>query len=154
EGAATYEEVAEHWREMDEDRRRRARLISLPMTDLRENATMVNALQRRADVIVQKSLAEGFGLTVSEAMWKGRPVVGSRVGGIQDQVLDGETGILVDDPHDLAAFARAIESIAADPHRCAEMGGAGHDRIRDNYLAAHRLREYMALVSALIGRPA
>jgi len=154
EGAAVYEEVAEHWRGMSEDRRRRARLISLPMTDPHENATMVNALQRQADVIVQKSLAEGFGLTVAEAMWKSRPVVGSRVGGIQDQVADGETGILVDDPHDLAGFARAIESIAADPSRCAELGRAGRERIRDNYLAADRLREYMALVSAMIGRPA
>jgi trehalose synthase len=154
EGAAVYEEVAGYWRGMSEDRRRRARLISLPMTDSRENATMVNALQRQAGVVVQKSLAEGFGLTVAEAMWKARPVVGSRVGGIQDQVADGETGILVDDPRDLAGFARAIESIAADPDRCTQMGGAGRERIRDNYLAADRLREYMALVSAMLDRPA
>ena len=66
------------------------------MDDADENAVIVNALQRRADVVVQKSLAEGFGLTVAEAMWKGRPVVATRVGGIQDQIEDGTTGCLVD----------------------------------------------------------
>ena len=150
EGAAVYEEVAEHWRGMSEERRRCAHLISLPMDDLAENATMVNALQRRSDLIVQKSLAEGFGLTVAEAMWKAKPVIASRVGGIQDQVVDRRTGILVDDPHDLPAFARAIEELAADPERCAAMGEAGRKHVRDHYLAVERLREYVELVSALI----
>jgi trehalose synthase len=120
------------------------------MDDLAANARMVNALQRRADLIVQKSLAEGFGLTVAEAMWKARPVVASRVGGIQDQVEDGRTGTLVDDPRDLPALARAIESILGDPSRCEEMGRAGKERIRDNYLAVDRLREYVGLVETLI----
>ena len=150
EGAAVYEAVAEHRRGMSPDRRARTRLISLPMEDLRENARMVNALQRRADLVVQKSLAEGFGLTVAEAMWKARPLVASRVGGIQDQVLDGETGILVDDPRNLAAFARAIEEIASAPDRAAEMGRAGRERVRDNYLAVDRLREYVELVRGLV----
>jgi len=150
EGAAVYEEVAEQWRGMDAERRGRARLISLPMENLRENALMVNALQRRADVIVQKSLAEGFGLTVAEAMWKARPLVASRVGGIQDQVVDGETGLLVDDPRDLPGFARAIEAIVGDRDRCSAMGRAGRERIRDNYLAVDRLREYVDLLRDLI----
>jgi trehalose synthase len=150
EGAAVYEEVAEHWRLMSAERRRCAHLISLPMDDLAENATMVNALQRRSNLIVQKSLAEGFGLTVAEAMWKAKPVIASRVGGIQDQVVDRRTGILVDDPHDLSAFARAIEELAADPERCASMGEAGRKHVRDHYLAVERLREYVDLVSALI----
>ena len=70
----------------------RVHLVALPMADVEENAAIVNALQRHADVVVQKSLAEGFGLTVAEAMWKARPVVASRIGGIQDQIVDGETG--------------------------------------------------------------
>ena len=65
-----------------------------------ENAAIVNALQRRADVVVQKSIAEGFGLTVAEGMWKARPLVASRIGGIQDQIVDGESGVLLDDPLD------------------------------------------------------
>jgi trehalose synthase len=150
EGAAVYEEVAEHWRGMSDACRARSHLVSLPMGDLRQNATMVNALQRRSQVIVQKSLAEGFGLTVAEAMWKTRPVVASRVGGIQDQVIDGETGILVEDPRDLAGFARAIEAVLGDPERRARMGEAGRERIRDTYLAVDRLREYVDLLATLI----
>jgi len=150
EGAAVYEEVVAHWRGMGEACRARSHLVSLPMDDLARNARMVNALQRRADLIVQKSLAEGFGLTVAEAMWKARPVVASRVGGIQDQVEDGRTGALVDDPRDLPAFARAIESILGDRGRCEEMGRAGKERVRDRYLAVDRLREYVGLVETLI----
>jgi trehalose synthase len=149
EGAAVYEEVVEHWRGMGDACRARAHLVSLPMADLRRNATMVNALQRRAQVIAQKSLAEGFGLTVAEAMWKARPVVASRVGGIQDQMVDGSTGILVDDPRDLAAFAAALETILADSDRRTVMGEAGRERVRDNYLAIDRLREYVELLASL-----
>ncbi|HWO84001.1 MAG TPA: glycosyltransferase [Solirubrobacterales bacterium] len=150
EGAAVYEEVAERWRGMGDDARSRCHLISLPMDDLRRNATMVNALQRRSHLIVQKSLAEGFGLTVAEAMWKARPVVASRVGGIQDQVEDGATGVLVDDPRDLPGFGRAIEAVLGDGGRCAEMGEAGRERIRNNYLAVDRLREYVDLLASLL----
>jgi trehalose synthase len=150
EGAAVYGEVAERWRGMSDACRARSHLVSLPMQDLRENATMVNALQRRSHLIVQKSLAEGFGLTVAEAMWKARPVVASRVGGIQDQVADGHTGVLVEDPRDLPGFARAIESVLADRDRCSAMGEAGRERVRGNYLAVDRLREYVGLLTTLL----
>jgi Glycosyl transferases group 1 len=75
--------------------------------------TMVNALQRHATVIAQKSLAEGFGLTVSEGMWKGRPVIGSAVGGIIDQIAEG-TGLLLPDPADLQAFGKAVRLLLGD----------------------------------------
>jgi trehalose synthase len=150
EGAAVYEEVAEIWRALPDDVRRHAHLVSLPMHDIEENGAMVNAIQRRADVVLQKSLAEGFGLTVAEAMWKRRPVVGSRVGGIQDQIEDGTTGLLIDDPHDLAACAAAIKTLLADPHLAKQMGEAARQRVIDRYLAVHRLREYVELLAALI----
>ncbi|HKF82294.1 MAG TPA: glycosyltransferase [Solirubrobacterales bacterium] len=150
EGAAVYERVAARWRDLEDERRRRAHLFSLPMDDLTQNAAMVNALQRRSDLIVQKSLAEGFGLTVAEAMWKSKPVVASRVGGIQDQVIDGQTGVLIDDPRDLPAFAAAICALAADPSRAAELGAAGREHVRDSYLAIDRLREYVELLGALV----
>jgi trehalose synthase len=150
EGAAVYEEACKAWRGLEPKVRRRAHLVSLPMHDVEENGAMVNAIQRRADVVVQKSIAEGFGLTVAEAMWKRRPVVGSRVGGIQDQVVDGKTGYLVDDPHDLAACAKAIERILADPEGARAMGGAGRQRVIDRYLAVERLREYVDLLAALV----
>ncbi len=88
EGAMVFAETLAQWHSLPPTQRSRVVLTTLPMTDVDENAAMVNALQRHATVIVQKSLAEGFGLTVAEGMWKGRPVVGSAVGGIQDQMAD------------------------------------------------------------------
>ncbi len=149
EGTAVYGDVAEGWRRLPDPMRRRIHLVSLPMDDLDENAAMVNAIQRRADVIVQKSLAEGFGLTVAEAMWKRRPVVASRIGGIQDQI-DGDCGILVDDPRDLPAFAAAIDRLLADPALARGMGESGHRRVKENFLAIGRLREYVDLVGSLV----
>ena len=78
-------EVEAAWHELPRAVRRRVHLAMLPMEDAEENAIIVNALQGRADVVAQKSLAEGFGLTVAKAMWKGRPVVATTAGGIQDQ---------------------------------------------------------------------
>lgn len=153
EGKIVYGDVAESWRRMSPEPRRRAHLASLPMFDLDENGAMVNALQRRADVVVQKSIAEGFGLTVAEAMWKARPVVASGVGGIRDQVLDGETGFLVDDPGDYAAFAARITELLAEPERARRMGEAGRERVIEEFLAVRRLREYVVLVAELLGLP-
>jgi trehalose synthase len=150
EGAAVYGDIVESWRRMAPEARRRAHLVALPMYDVGENGAMVNAIQRGADVVIQKSIAEGFGLTVAEAMWKRRPVVGSCVGGIQDQIVDGETGFLVTDPHDLAACAEAVGKVLADPARAERMGEAGRQRVFDNYLAIFRLREYGELVGGLI----
>src|SRR3712207_5929527 len=98
------------------------------MDDAAENAAMVNALQRYADVVVQKSLAEGFGLTVAEAMWKARPVVASRIGGIQDQIADGVTGVLIGDPKDLSEYGAAVAKLLKDEDRAAKMGKAAHLR--------------------------
>ena len=107
-GPAVFAEVTTAWRALPHERRRRVQIAALPMADPVENAAIVNALQRHAAVVVQKSLAEGFGLTVTEAMWKGRPVVASAVGGIGDQIEDGRDGILLSDPRDLDAFAGAL----------------------------------------------
>jgi trehalose synthase len=121
------------------------------MDDREENAAMVNAIQRRADVVVQKSIAEGFGLTVAEAMWKGRPVVASRIGGIQDQIVDGESGLLLDDPRDLAAFAAATASLIDDPARAEDMGRKARERVRERYLATRPLVDYLRLLDGLLG---
>ena len=150
EGLAVYGHVAESWRALPSDVRARVHLASLPMEDLDENAAMVNAIQRRADVIVQKSLAEGFGLTVAEAMWKGKPVVASRVGGIQDQIVDGESGVLIADPRDLEAFGAAIRRVLDDPAEAARLGVGARARVKDRFLAIGRLREYVTLIDSLI----
>jgi trehalose synthase len=116
------------------------------MEDLDENAIMVNALQRHAAVVVQKSLAEGFGLTVAEAMWKARPVIASRVGGIRDQIIDGQTGVLLDDPHDLAAFGAAITALLDDAPRAERIGREARERVRGRFLNARTLLDYLAVI--------
>jgi trehalose synthase len=110
---------------------------------------MVNALQRRADVIVQKSLAEGFGLTVAEAMWKARPVLASRVGGIQDQITHDQSGLLLDDPSDLGAFGRATTTLLEERERAARLGQEAHRRVRQDYLAPRRLIQELDLIQRL-----
>jgi trehalose synthase len=120
------------------------------MADPDEAAAIVNALQRRATVVVQKSLAEGFGLTVTEAMWKSRPVVASAVGGIRDQVTHGETGLLLDDPRDLDAFAASVDALLADPGRAESMGAAGHRRARDLFLGDRHLEQWAELFTAVV----
>jgi trehalose synthase len=146
EGEAVLEELREGWAALHPEVQQRVHIACLPMADIEENAAIVNALQRHADVIVQKSLAEGFGLTVAEAMWKGRPVVGSRVGGIQDQIDNGVSGRLVDDPADLAAVGDAVIDLLDDPERSRKLGSAAHQRVVDDYLAPRYLTSFLELV--------
>jgi trehalose synthase len=131
--------------------RDRVHLACLPMEDLEENAAMVNAIQRRADVIVQKSLAEGFGLTVAEAMWKARPVLASRVGGIQDQIRHGTSGLLLEDPSDLVGFGRAIRTLLTDRDQAQRLGVAAHRRVGQEYLAPRRLTQELDLIDRVAG---
>jgi trehalose synthase len=130
--------------------RDRIHLALIPGEDGDENAAIVNALQRWATVVVQKSLAEGFGLTVAEGMWKQRPVVASRIGGIQDQIVDGESGLLVDDPNDLAAFGDAVTSLLRDGDRAAAMGKAARERVRAEFLGPRHLLQYVELFERLL----
>ena len=119
------------------------------MDDLEENAAIVNALQRRANVVVQKSLAEGFGLTVAEAMWKARPVVASRIGGIQDQIIDGVSGILLDRPAALGAYGGAVRGLLENPERARAIGQEAQQRVRDEFLAVRSLIQYLDLIVRL-----
>jgi trehalose synthase len=153
EGAQVLEEAKELRESLDDDARRNVHLVCLPLDDAEENAVIVNALQRAADVVVQKSIAEGFGLTVAEAMWKGRPVVATAVGGIQDQVVDGETGVLLDDPRDLDAYGAAVRSLLEDPERAQRLGEAAQARVRDGFLGARSLIDYLNLISRLLAQP-
>jgi trehalose synthase len=149
EGADVLREVLAGREALPPDVRDRVHLLSLPMDDPEENAAIVNALQRRADVIAQKSLAEGFGLTVAEGMWKARPVIGTRVGGIQDQIVDGETGVLVD-PHDLDAFGAAAASLLGDPERAEALGRAARERVRDEFLGPRSMWQYLELFERVL----
>jgi trehalose synthase len=147
--AEVYEETAARWRALPHGVRRRVHLASLPTHDVDENAAIVNALQRHATVVVQKSRREGFGLTVAEAMWKKRAVVASAVGGLVDQVVRDETGLLVDDPDDHAAFANALSRLLTDPPLRERLGEAAHERVRERFLGLRSLLQYAALLDRL-----
>jgi trehalose synthase len=149
EANGTFEELVRTQERLGADERRRVHICSLPMDDVEENAAIVNALQRRADLVVQKSLAEGFGLTVAEAMWKGRPTLGSRVGGIQDQIEPGESGLLVD-PTDPADIGSAVESVLSDTAAAAKLGESGRRRVIENYLAPSYLTDQFALIRQVL----
>jgi trehalose synthase len=151
EGAEVFEEVAAIWETLPSSVRARIHLVLLPMADVDENAAIVNALQRHAAIIVQKSLREGFGLTVTEAMWKARPVIASAVGGIQDQIVDGVHGILLRDPTDLPAFARALRTLLADRALAAGLGTNARARVREEFLGLEHLLKYARLILELDG---
>jgi trehalose synthase len=114
-----------------------------------ENNFLVNMLQRIAAVVIQKSLREGFGLTVTEALWKGRPVVASNVGGIPLQIQDGESGFLVD-PRDNKGFAAAILQCLRNPEEAEQMGQKGREFVRQNFLITRLLSNYLELLSEMV----
>jgi len=100
-------------------------------------------------VIVQKSLQEGFGLTVTEAMWKRRPVIASAVGGIQDQIRDGVDGLLVKDPRDRGEFESLLRTALSNDGLARRLGEAAYERVRDHYLSVNALERWAELIRAL-----
>ncbi len=129
----------------------RVHLLRLPMVDARENALIVNALQRFASVVVQASREEGFGLTVSEAMWKGAPVVASAVGGIALQIRPGVDGFLVRDPADADELAGAMLTAMADAKRSDVMTREAHSRVRSHFLLPGQLASWLSELERLLG---
>ncbi|MFZ2016867.1 MAG: glycosyltransferase [Nocardioides sp.] len=150
EGAEVLFECVDVWKALPAQARQRVHLVSLPMDDVDENAHLVNALQRHATVVVQKSLVEGFGLTVTEPMWKNRPVVASAVGGIQDQILDGDSGLLLADPDDLDGFIGLVAAVLDDDDLAHRLGDAAAERVREQYLGDRHLIQYAQLFNALL----
>jgi trehalose synthase len=150
EAQQVWDETVEAWRRLPPVDRGRVHLALLPMDDPEENAIVVNALQRHAQVVVQKSLAEGFGLTVVEAMWKARPVIGSAVGGIVDQIDDGDSGVLLHDPHDLASFGSAVARLLDDPAERRRLGRNARRRAHERFLPDRHLLDYASLLERLV----
>ena len=114
------------------------RILLLPPFSDRD----INALQRVADVVLQKSLKEGFGLTVSEAMWKGKPVVGGAAGGIPLQIIHGVTGFLV---HSIEGAAFRIRQLLSDPAMGRAIGAAAKEYVRNNFLITRQMRDYLSV---------
>ncbi len=111
-----------------------------------EDHLLVNALQRASAVILQKSLREGFGLTVTEGLWKARPVIASRVGGIPLQIEDGRTGFLLD-PTDIDGFARRVRQVLENPDLGEELGRAAREHVRKHFLITRLLSDYLDMLN-------
>ena len=154
EAAEVLEECRDLWQQLPDPASSRVHLACVPMDDPDENAAIVNAIQRHASVIVQKSLAEGFGLTVAEALWKRKPVVASAVGGIVDQIEDGIHGLLLRDPTDLRAFGAAVESLLRDREHAEQLAENGRRRVVDEFLGDRHLEQYGLLFEQLRRAPA
>ena len=136
EGAKVLEEVkarSKHDKDMH--------ILLLPQDDI-----VVNALQRASDVIVQKSLKEGFGLTVAEALWKSKPVIASNVGGIPLQIKHKYSGLLC---HSIDGASFAIKQFLANPEYAKKLGQNGREHIKNNFLITRHIREYMLLFLSL-----
>jgi len=131
-----------HMWELTEEARAGDHSIHLLSNIQQVGAVQINAFQRAADIVVQKSLREGFGLTVSEGLWKGRPVVGGRAGGITLQIIEGDNGHLVDSVEDCAM--RCVE-LFENPLRADEMGTRGKEHVRRNFLSTRELEDWLRL---------
>ena len=149
EGAGILAACSALWAGLPDPVRRRCHLACIPMDDVDENAVIVNALQRHATVVVQKSLVEGFGLTVTEAMWKSRPVVATAVGGIRDQITDGKDGLLLPDPVDLPGLGQRLLLLLRDPAMRVQLGASAHERVRSAFLGDRHLIQYVDLFADL-----
>ena len=150
EGAAVFAECVDAWQALPRPVRDQVLLVLLPMDDIEENAAMVNAIQRHASVVIQKSLHEGFGLTVTEAMWKGRAIVASAVGGIQDQITNGKHGFIVDDPTDLEAFGKTLEAVLGDRALARRLGRNAQRRCLAHFLGPRHLTQYIDLFGTIL----
>ena len=116
------------------------------MTHRDENALMVNALQRCSDVVVQNSVQEGFGLTVTEAMWKATPVLGSNACGIRQQIQNGVDGLLLGDGKDPAAVARGLSEFLEAPERAEHLGRSARLRCHSEFLVLTQTERYLEVL--------
>jgi len=145
ESVQVYDDVVAEWRRLSHAERKRVHLASLPMADVEENAAIANALQRHASVVVQKSLQEGFGLTVTEAMWKGAAVVGSDVGGIRHQIEDGDSGFLV---NGVEETAKRIVQLIQDPSLGSRLGEQARQVVTQRFLMTRLMEDWLDLISS------
>lgn len=147
EGMEVFEELCQLWLDLTPELQREIAILVLPMEDRRINALLVNALQQCSTIVVQNSLREGFGLTVTEAMWKGIPVLGSKAVGIREQVRDGIDGRLVSDPEDPDEIASTLNEMLADPVQRAAWGRNAQRRVADRFLIFSQLDRWIQMLA-------
>lgn len=138
EGSGTYNKVLEKTEDMKD--------VTV-LLNVENNDLVVNALQRRSQVVLQKSLREGFALTVSEALWKGTPVVGGNVGGIPNQIVEDKNGFLVADAEECAA---KVKLLLRDKEKRKRMGEFGREYVRENFLISRHLLDHIKLCKRIL----
>ena len=147
EARETLRDLAGAFRALEPREQSDVAIFALPLHSVKENALMVNALQRCATVVVQNSLREGFGLTVTEAMWKSVPVLGTHAWGLRQQIRDGLDGRLVADPTDPEEIARVLDEMLADPVQRSRWGQSGQRRVYDSYLVLGQVRQWLRVLA-------
>jgi trehalose synthase len=149
-GVAVLEGIRSATAKLPDELRDRIHLVCTRSNDLEGTAFIINALQRRADIITQKSIKEGFGLTISEGMLKGKPVVAPGVGAIGEQVIDGRTGLLVADPCNLQGFGLAVRRLLDEPGLGEQLSAGAVEHCTRHFLIDRQLAEYARFYAHLI----
>jgi trehalose synthase len=150
EGGAVLEELRRAYTALEPDVQQDIALVALPMADASQNALLVNALQRVSTVVAQNSLREGFGLTITEAMWKAVPVLTNSLAcGPRQQVRDGVDGRMIADPEDAAQIGAAIRAMLRDTEQLARWGLAAQRQVHDHFLIYAQLGHWIRLIAQL-----
>jgi trehalose synthase len=147
EGVAVFKELCQAYRGLAPELQQDVALIVLPMESRKRNALIVNAMQRCSSIVVQNSLQEGFGLTVTEAMWKGRAVMGTHACGIRQQIRDGVDGRLTADPEDPDEIARNLFELLTDPAWRYQLGRTARRRVHDSFLVFEQLSRLLQVIA-------
>ncbi len=147
EGQEVLADLCQKYGELNGALQRDIVLLSLPMTSRKENALMVNVLQRCSTVVAQNSLREGFGLTATEAMWKRVPVLGTHACGLRQQIRDQLDGRLVMHPEDPNEIAATLDGMLADEYGRDQMGRSAQRRAHDEFLIFSQLRHWLRMLS-------
>jgi trehalose synthase len=150
EGQAAFEQICQQWKELPPSVQRDVAVLTLPMDSRKENALMVNALQRCATVVAQNSLQEGFGLTATEAMWKGCPVMGTRAVGLRTQIRDGEDGRLVEHADDPDEVAELLDTMLDQGPERQVWGRNAQRRVDDNYLVFNQAERWLEALDTCV----
>ncbi|MCB1306994.1 MAG: glycosyltransferase [Leptospiraceae bacterium] len=146
EGQEVLKEICDLYTGVDAEIQKDIGIFALPMKSRKENALMVNAIQRCSTVIAQNSVQEGFGLTATEAMWKGVPVMTSRACGLRQQVRDGVDGRMVSDADDVDQIAHVLDTMLANPHARADWGRNGRRRATEEFLVFSQIKYWLRLL--------
>jgi trehalose synthase len=149
-GTEVFAAIREATARLPDELRDRIHLVCTRGDDLEGTAFLINALQRRADIVTQKSIKESFGLTITEAMLKAKPVVAPDVGAISEQVVDGRTGLLVADPLDLEVFGQAVWRLLAEPGLRERLAAGAVEHCTRRFLIDRQLTEYARFYADLI----